>query len=70
MNVKTRIGMKDAKTICVVSVVPESQPSPCSYATEAHASTSAAVLTGTETSDSSTVHATLNVTVETEEAGM
>lgn len=69
VNVKTRIGKKDAKTICFVSAVPETQSS--SITSEAHATTSAAVCTEVGASDSSTVNVTvtLNVTTETDEAG-
>lgn len=67
VNVKTRIGKKDTKTIHVVSAVPETQSSPLT--TEAHATTSAAVFAEGGTSDSSLVNVTLNVTAEIEVAG-
>lgn len=69
VNVKTRIGKKDAKAIYFVSAVPETQTS--SITSESHATTSAAVCTEVGTIDSSTVNVSVavNVIADTEEAG-
>lgn len=65
VNLKYRMGMKDAKTINFVSAVPEAQTSSITF--EAHSSTSA-----TAAIDSTTVNlnATLNVTSDGKIAGI
>lgn len=60
VNLKSRIGIKDAKTIHFVSAVPEAQAS--SITSEAHSSTSA-----TAAIDSSTVNLNVTVNVTTDE---
>lgn len=68
VNLKSRIGKWNAKTIYFASAVPETETS--STSSEPHSSTSATVCTeGGCTIDSTTVNVTLNVTTDTEVAG-
>lgn len=70
VNLKTRIGKLDAKSIRFVSAVPEFQAS-SSITPEAHSTTLAAVSAEQGTIDSNTVNVavTLNITADTELAG-
>lgn len=60
VNVITKVGKKDAKTMYSVSAVPNPQSSPFTTEAQAHATTSTAVCTGS----SSTVNVTVTLTEE------
>lgn len=64
LNLKSRIGMKAAKTIHFVSAVPEAETS--SNTSEAHSSTS---VTGTIDSTTVNLNVTVNVTTDEGTAG-
>lgn len=64
VNLKSRIRIKDAKTIHLVSAIPEARTS--SITSEAHSSSS---LTGTIDSTTVNVNVTLNVTTDEEAVG-
>lgn len=66
VNLKYRNGKKDAKTIYVVSSIPEAQTSSSSITSGAYSSTSA---TGTIDSTTVNVNVTLNVTTDQEAVG-
>lgn len=68
VNLKSRIGKKDAKTICFVTAIPSGTSS---ITSEANSSTSATVCANDGTIDSTTVNlnVTLNVTTDAEAAG-
>lgn len=66
VNLKYRNGTKDAKTICVVSAIPESQTNSNSIISGAYSSTLA---TGAIDSTTLNVNVTLNVTTDQEAIG-